>query len=82
MDSIPSPLPLGKIQIMVGKVCLICIGETLLGVVNKPMTSPSNVLPLQFKQTFPTIIWIFAEGEGDEIESKLPFKKISSLRKK
>ena len=31
-------------------------GKTLLGVVNKPMTSPSNVLALHFKQTFPTII--------------------------
>ena len=34
----------------------------------------SNVLPLHLKQTFPPIIWIFIEGEGDEIESRLPLK--------
>ena len=37
---------------------------------------PSNVLPLHLKQTFPHIIWIFTEGEGDGIESRLTFKKI------
>ena len=26
------------------------------------------------KQTFPPMIWIFADGKGDEIESRLPFK--------
>ena len=35
LDSIPSPLTSVKIQIMGGKVCLSCIGKTLLGVVNK-----------------------------------------------
>ena len=35
LDSIPSPSPLVKIQIMGGKVCLRCKGKTLLGVVNK-----------------------------------------------
>ena len=35
LDSIPSPTPLVKIQIMGGKVCLRCKGKTLLGVVNK-----------------------------------------------
>ena len=40
---------------------------------------PSNVLPLCLKQTFPPIIWIFTEGEGDEIESRLPFKIFSTL---
>ena len=29
------------------------------------LTTPSNVLPLHRKQTFPPIIWIFTEGEGD-----------------
>ena len=57
----------------------------MLSVVNKLLktksllTSPSNVLPLHFKQTFPPIIWIFTEGEGDAIESRLPFKKNSTL---
>ena len=39
---------------------------------------PSNVLPLHLKQTFPPIIWIFTEGEGDGIESRLPFKIFST----
>ena len=43
---------------------------------------PSNVLPLRLKQTFPPIIWIFTEGEGDGIESRLPFKIFSALREK
>ena len=42
---------------------------------------PSNVVPLHpglhLKQTFPPIIQIF--NEGDEIESKLPFKIFSTL---
>ena len=40
---------------------------------------PINVLPLCLKQTFPPIIWIFTEGEGDGIESRLPFKIFSTL---
>ena len=40
---------------------------------------PSNVLPLRLKQTFSPIIWIFTEGEGDTIESRLPFKIFSTL---
>ena len=38
---------------------------------------PSNVLPSHLKQTFPPMIWIFIEGE--EIESRLPFKIFSTL---
>jgi hypothetical protein len=38
----------------------------------------SNVLPLRLKQTFPPMI-IFTEGEGDGIESRLPFKIFSTL---
>ena len=55
LDSIPSPLPSMKIQIMGGKVCLRCTCKTLLGVVNKLLktksllTSPSNVLPYYLK---------------------------------
>ena len=40
---------------------------------------PSNVLLLHLKQTFLPIIWIFTEGEGDGIESRLPFKIFSTL---
>ena len=31
------------------------------------------------KQTFPPIIWIFTEDEGDGIESRLLFKSFSTL---
>ena len=50
----------------------------MLGDVNK-LFEPSNVLPLHHKQTFTPIIWIFTEGEGDGIESRLPFKTFSTL---
>ena len=55
LDSISSPLPSVKSQIMGWKVCLRCKGKTLLGVVNKLLktksflTSPSNVLPYHLK---------------------------------
>ena len=39
----------------------------------------SNVLPLHLKQTFLPKIWIFTEGEGDGIKSRLPFKIFSTL---
>ena len=40
---------------------------------------PNNVLPLHPKQTFPPIIWIFTEGEGDGIEPRLPIEIFSTL---
>ena len=43
------------------------------------LTMPSNVLPLQLKQIFPPIIWIFTEGKGDGFESRLPLKMFSTL---
>ena len=55
LDSMPSPSPSVKIQIMGGKVCLRCKGKTLLGVVNKLLktksflTSPSNVFTCYLK---------------------------------
>ena len=55
LDSIPSPSPSVKIQIMGGKVCLRCKGKTLLGIANKLLktkcllTSPINVLPYYLK---------------------------------
>ena len=61
LDSIPSPSPSVKIQIMGAKVCLRYKGKTLLGIVNillktkSLFTSPSNVLPLHLKQTFPPL---------------------------
>ena len=57
----------------------------MLGDVNKLfvfkslLTTSSNGLSFCLKQTFPPIIWIFTEGEGDEIESRLPFKIFSTL---
>jgi hypothetical protein len=62
LDSMPSPSPFVKIQIMGGKVCFKVLGKTLLGVVNKLfvfkslLTRPGNVLTLHLKQTFPSII--------------------------
>ena len=43
------------------------------------LITPSNVLPLQLKQTFPPIIWIFTEVEGDGIESRLHLKIFTTL---
>ena len=45
----------------------------------KFVDKPSNVLPLRLKQTFPPMIWIFTQGEGDGTESRLPFKIFSTL---
>ena len=57
LDSIPSPSPSVKIQIMSGKVCLRCKGKTLLGDVNKLFVfNNCNVLPFHFDQNFPPII--------------------------
>ena len=59
LDSILSPSPSMKIQVMGGKICFRYKGETLMGVVNKLLktksllTTHSNVLPLCLKQTFP-----------------------------
>jgi hypothetical protein len=62
LDSIPSPSPSVKIQVMGRKACLRCKSKTLLGVVNKVLktksllTSPSNVFPYYLKEAFPPII--------------------------
>ena len=54
LDSIPSPSPLVKSQIMGRKFSLSCKGKTLLGVVKKLLktksllASPINVLPYYF----------------------------------
>ena len=84
LDPIQSPSPLVKVQIMGGKICLKCKCKTLLSVVNKLLkksllTAPSNVLPLYLKQTFSPIIWIFTEGEGDEMECRLSSKVFFTL---
>ena len=82
LDSNTSPSV--KIQTMGGKVCLMCKGKTLLGIVKKLfvftslLTTPNNVFPLHHKQTSLPIIWIFTEGEGDGIESRVPFKIFST----
>jgi hypothetical protein len=55
LDSIPSPSPSVKIQIIGVKFCSKCKGKTLLGIVNKLfkrkslLTLPSDVLPYHFK---------------------------------
>ena len=45
----------------------------------KFVDNASNVLPLRLKQTFPSRIWIFTDGEGYEIESRHPFRIFSTL---
>ena len=82
LDLIPSPSV--KIQTMGGKVSLRCKGKTLLGKLSTSFWKqkvcwqpPSNDLPLHLKETFPPILCILTEGEG--IESRLPFKIISTL---
>jgi hypothetical protein len=70
-----------KILIFGRKVYLKEEGKTLLGNVNKLfvlkklLTTPNNALPLHLKQTFPPIILIFIDSEGDEMKSRLPLKK-------
>ena len=44
-------------------------------------TTPSNVLPLHLKQTFPPKIQIFTKGEGDGIDSRLSSKTFFTLKK-
>ena len=46
LDSIPSPSPSVKIQIMGGKVCLRCKGKTLLDVVNKHLKTKTQSFAL------------------------------------
>ena len=85
LDSISSPWV--KIQIMGVKVCLRCKGKTLVGVVKtflrtkSLLTSLSNVLPDYLKQIFPPMIWIFTQGEEDEIVSNLSSWIFSTLLK-
>ena len=43
------------------------------------LTSPCNVLPYYFRQTFRPMIWIFNEGEGDGIEPRLSSWIFSTL---
>ena len=79
LDLIPSPSV--KIQIMAGKVCLRCKGKILLGIVNKLLktksllTTPSNVLPIHLKQTFPPIIWILLKVKVMGLNPGYPLKK-------
>ena len=83
LNSIPSPSPLLKIQIMGGKFtwgnkakhCWVMSKNFLFS--KGLLATPSNVLSLHLKQTFPPIIWIFTEGDG--IKSRLPFKIFSTL---
>ena len=62
---------------MAAKVTWGNLGNTSLSDVNNffvLLTKTSYVLPLHLRQTFPPIIWIFTEGVGDGMESRLPFK--------
>ena len=57
---------------LLGDVNILFVFKSLL-------TTPSNILLLHFKQTFPPTIWTFTEVEGDGIESRLPFKIFHTL---
>ena len=46
---------------------------------SKVCDNAQQCLPFHLKQTFPPIIWIFTEGEGDGIKSRLPSKIFSTL---
>ena len=55
LDSIPSPSPSVKIQIIGGKVCLKCKGKTLLGVVNKLLKIKFVAITLQCFALLPQV---------------------------
>ena len=40
-------------------------GSHRINLINLASTAPNNVLPLHLKQTFPPMIWIFTEDEGN-----------------
>ena len=64
-----------KIQIMGGKVCLMCKGKTLLGVVKKLLKTKKIVDNAQQCFAFtPQANFPAHEGEGDGIKFRLPFK--------
>ena len=52
----------------------------MLGDVKKLFVFKSLLTAPHLKQTFPPIIWIFTEGEGDGIESRPPFIIFSTQR--
>ena len=58
---------------MLGDVNKLFVLKSLLKI-------PSNVLPLHLRHTFLPIIWIFTQGEEDDVESKLSSKKNSTLQ--
>jgi hypothetical protein len=60
LDSIPSPSPSVKIQIMGGKVCLRFKGKPLLGVVNK-ILKKKGFYPLPPHLVHVVIVWPFIE---------------------
>ena len=74
---IPSPSLQWKFKLLVGKStwgnkakhCWVMSTNFL--VFKSLLTIPSNVLSSHLKQTFPPIIWIFTQDEGDWIESRL-----------
>ena len=66
--SIPTSSTSVKIQIMGKKICLRCKGKTLLGVVNK-LLKVKIFCPITSNKL--SRFWIFTEGEGDGIESRL-----------
>ena len=80
LDSIPSPSPSVKIQIIGGKVGLKCKGKTWLAIVNiffctKSLLTTPSWPPKNKNKKFKCSQLL----EGDGIESRLPFKIFSTL---
>ena len=76
LDSILSPSSSVKIQIMGGKLCLGRKGKSLLAIVVCQQTFCIQKFVDNTKQfvdftSFLPIIWIFTEGKGDVIKSRL-----------
>ena len=44
----------------------------------KFVDNAQQYLHLHLKQTFPPIIWIITEGEGDQIDSRQPYRIFST----
>ena len=70
LDLIPSPSPSVEIQIIDQKF-YFWGNEATNFLFSKVCWQRPVVLPLHLKQTFPFIIWISTEGEGDGIKSRL-----------
>ena len=76
-----------KDEVCPNLICTLFSRSWIWGIqIYEKRSSWGNICPnctlislINLKQTFPPIIWIFAEGEDDAINSRLPFKIFSTL---